>query len=231
MYCIKCGVELADSEKVCPLCKTEVFHPHLTREPGEKLYPEGKLPGAKKRSWLPQILLSILYLTPVLVVLLCDWQAGNGITWSGYVVGALTVIYAGLVLPLWFRNPNPVIFVPCWFAVVGAYVFYISYVVQGQWFLTFALPLIGALCLVTTAVVTLMRYVKRGALFIFGGASVLLGLLCPVIELLAGITFPQIQYSGWSYFPMIPLFLLGGFLIFLGIYAPAREAMERKLFL
>ena len=26
MYCIKCGVELADSEKVCPLCGTRVFH-------------------------------------------------------------------------------------------------------------------------------------------------------------------------------------------------------------
>ena len=29
MYCIKCGVELADSEKVCPLCGTRVFHPDL----------------------------------------------------------------------------------------------------------------------------------------------------------------------------------------------------------
>ena len=29
MYCIKCGVELADSERVCPLCGTRVFHPDL----------------------------------------------------------------------------------------------------------------------------------------------------------------------------------------------------------
>ena len=31
MYCIKCGVELADSEKRCPLCGTPVFHPDLPR--------------------------------------------------------------------------------------------------------------------------------------------------------------------------------------------------------
>ena len=31
MYCIKCGVELADSEKKCPLCGTVVFNPELSR--------------------------------------------------------------------------------------------------------------------------------------------------------------------------------------------------------
>ena len=29
MYCVKCGVELADSEKKCPLCGTPVFHPDI----------------------------------------------------------------------------------------------------------------------------------------------------------------------------------------------------------
>ena len=28
MYCVKCGVELADSQRVCPLCGTRVFHPY-----------------------------------------------------------------------------------------------------------------------------------------------------------------------------------------------------------
>ena len=35
MYCIKCGVELADSEKVCPLCATRVFHPEMPMRDGE----------------------------------------------------------------------------------------------------------------------------------------------------------------------------------------------------
>ena len=26
MYCVKCGVELGDSEKTCPLCGTSVFY-------------------------------------------------------------------------------------------------------------------------------------------------------------------------------------------------------------
>ena len=35
MYCIHCGVELSDSETVCPLCGTRVFHPDLPRQQGE----------------------------------------------------------------------------------------------------------------------------------------------------------------------------------------------------
>ena len=37
MFCVKCGVELADSEKVCPLCGTRVFHPDLPCGSGEAL--------------------------------------------------------------------------------------------------------------------------------------------------------------------------------------------------
>ena len=39
MYCVKCGVELADSQRVCPLCGTRVFHPDIPRTPADPPYP------------------------------------------------------------------------------------------------------------------------------------------------------------------------------------------------
>ena len=39
MYCVNCGVELADSETVCPLCGTRVFHPDLSRPQADAPYP------------------------------------------------------------------------------------------------------------------------------------------------------------------------------------------------
>ena len=57
MYCIKCGVELADSEKICPLCGTRVFHPDLPCGNGEPPYPpaehsqRGGQPGGEQCSW------------------------------------------------------------------------------------------------------------------------------------------------------------------------------------
>lgn len=37
MYCIKCGVKLADSEKKCPLCNTIVCHPEFEPNPDRAL--------------------------------------------------------------------------------------------------------------------------------------------------------------------------------------------------
>ena len=39
MYCVNCGVELADSEKKCPLCGMPVFHPDIPRTPAEPPFP------------------------------------------------------------------------------------------------------------------------------------------------------------------------------------------------
>ena len=50
-----------------------------------------------------------------------------------------------------------------------------------------------------------------------------------LIEFLLKHTFGT-AFIGWSLYPLTALVLLGGFLIFLGICRPAREAMERKVF-
>ena len=39
MYCVKCGVELADTENKCPLCGTAVYHPDIQREAVQPNYP------------------------------------------------------------------------------------------------------------------------------------------------------------------------------------------------
>ena len=37
MYCIKCGVKLADTEKKCPLCGTVVYHPEFPPQNAKEL--------------------------------------------------------------------------------------------------------------------------------------------------------------------------------------------------
>ena len=50
MYCVKCGVELADSEKVCPLCGTRAFHPDMPPQQGEPPYPPDPRPHMEEVS-------------------------------------------------------------------------------------------------------------------------------------------------------------------------------------
>lgn len=231
MYCINCGVKLGDTEKRCPLCGTVPFHPELSRPDTERLYPDDRRPAPQVSPRGALVVVSTAFLMPLLITLLCDLQVNRAVTWSGFVVGALLTVYAICVLPFWFRKPNPVIFVPCGFAAVGLYLLYIDLATGGDWFLSFAFPVVGFVGLVVTAIVTLTRYLRRGRLYIFGGAAVALGLFMPVMEFLMNLTFRWERFIGWSVYPLVALVLLGGMLLFLAICRPARETMERKFFL
>lgn len=231
MYCVNCGVKLADSEKTCPLCGTAVFHPDIQRPDGERLYPENKLPGYQVSSRGAQIITTALFLLPLLICLQCDIMIKGSITWSGYVAGALMFGYVVFVLPQWFRRPNPVVFCGCDFAAAGLFLLYINLATGGSWFLSFAFPVTGVVGLIITALVALLRYVRRGALYIVGGAALALGAFMPLMEFFLVITFPRIRFLGWSLYPLTALALLGGTLIFLAINRRAREKMERKFFI
>ena len=231
MYCVKCGVELADTEKQCPLCGTVVFHPELIQPAAEPLYPPNQFPEEQGRTLIVHILLAAIFLLPVLITLQCDLLINHCISWSGYVVGALIVAYTIFVLPGWFVRPNPVIFAPVSCAVICVYLLYICFATDGRWFLSLALPVMGFVTLLLTAVITLLRYTKRGEYYIFGGASILFGLFMPLLEYLVQITFRHTDRIVWSLYPLTVLIMLGGFLIFLAICRPAREMMERKFFI
>lgn len=231
MYCIKCGVKLADTEKQCPLCGTVPFHPDIDRVAADRLYPQDRYPMQQVSRKGIMIVLITLFLLPLLITLLCDLQINGTVTWSGYVMGALLLGYVVLVLPFWFKQPNPVIFVPCDFVAVGLYLLYIDLATGGDWFLSFAFPVVACLGTIVTTVVVLLRYLRRGKLYIFGGAGIALGAFMPLMEYFINFTFHRPRFTAWSLYPLIALVLLGGMLIFLAICRPARETMERKIFL
>ncbi len=229
MYCVNCGVRLADTENQCPLCGTKVYHPDIQREPVRPLYPRDRMPKPALRSKMMNGVVLILYLFPLLVSMIMDWQLNGAFNWFGYVAGGLCVSYVICALPLWFHRPNPVIFVPCDFVAVLLYLLYIQLATKGSWFMSFAFPVVGALGLLVSAVITLLRYVKGGRLYIWGGACIALGGLVLLLEFLLTVTF-DILFIGWSLYPLVVLGALGLLLIYLGINRSAREVMERKLF-
>ena len=101
MYCVKCGVELADSEKKCPLCGTPVFHPDIPRNLSEPPFPPDKRirPEDVNRSGI-LFVLTIAALLPALLCLLCDWRINGALVWSGYAAGAIGLLYIVILLPM-----------------------------------------------------------------------------------------------------------------------------------
>lgn len=229
MYCIKCGVKLENSEKKCPLCNTEVCHPDFT-EFAEPLYPKNKHPKGSVSSKFINGAVIFLFLIPLNVCFFADWVRDFSLNWFGFAAGAIMLIYEIFALPLWFKRPNPVIFVPCGFAAATLYVGYINYALDANWFWSFALPLCAILCIIVSAVTVLLFYLRRGKLFILGGMFLAFGVASIITELLIVKTF-SISFAGWSIFPLVVLALLGGLLIYLGINDNAREVLERKFFI
>lgn len=229
MYCINCGVRLADSEKACPLCGTVVYHPDIKQKEVMPLYPKNRRPAVKPSSKVLSGAMIILFLIPLLISFLSDYRYNGKLDWFGYVAGAFLVAYTVAALPFWFRKPNPVILVPCDFGVILLYLLYINLKTGGNWFLSFAFPVAGGIGLITCTVITLWHYLKRGKLYIVGGTFMAFGVFMLLLEFLLEVTF-SIAFIGWSVYPMIVLVLFGGFLIYLAIHHSVREIMERKLF-
>ena len=217
MYCVNCGVELADSETVCPLCGTRVFHPDLSRPQADAPYPPDHhvKPEDVSRS-------GILFVMTM--------RINGGIVWSGFAAGAIGLLYVLIVLPMWFKRPNPVIFVPVDFAAIGLYLLCIDLAVKGGWFLSFAFPVAAAIGLLLTAVVALVRYVRGGYLYIFGGALILAGGLAVLIEFLINVTFGIHKALLWSIYPLAAGVILGGMLLVIAICKPLRKSLHRKFF-
>ncbi|MBE6636542.1 MAG: hypothetical protein E7618_01920 [Ruminococcaceae bacterium] len=232
MYCVKCGVELADSEKKCPLCQTTVVCPDgMKRENSESRYPPfpgNETEGISRAGAL--FIVTFLFFIPFALCLLCDLALNHEIVWSGYASGGILLSYILMILPTWFRKPNPVIFVPIDFGAIGLYLLYINLATDGRWFLSLAFPMVVLMALIVTAVVTLTRYTHGGELFIYGGASIAFGGAFILLEFLISLTFDLSGMFHWSPLPFTAMFLLGMMLIVIGICKPLRESLRRKFF-
>ena len=103
MYCIKCGVQLADTEKRCPLCGTVCYHPELPRPKESPLYPHKQNPQPRVSPLGAMSALTILCLIPLAICLLCDFQGDYRLSWSGYAVGAILLFYQLFLLLLYYH--------------------------------------------------------------------------------------------------------------------------------
>ncbi|MBP3333372.1 MAG: zinc ribbon domain-containing protein [Clostridia bacterium] len=231
MYCIKCGVELADTEKSCPLCGTVVYHPDIVREKAEPTYPKNNIPKEEFNRTGILFIITMLFAIPFILTPICDISLNKSITWSGYCMFAVILTYVIIVLPSWFKRPHPIIFTPVDFGCIGLYLCYINYTLDGDWFLSLAFPavmMIGAIsCTVTILCVTL----RRGYLYIFGGASLAIAAMMVLIEFFINITFDLRDYFIWSLYPMIVFALLGAMLLTIAICRPLRESLHKKFFI
>ena len=232
MYCMKCGVELAEGEKVCPLCGLKAYHPGIGSNDGSKLYPVSRVPSYESLNHKGlMFILTVAFIVPIVITLLSDLAVTGTFSWSGYVIGGVVLFYICSVLPFWFKNPNPVIFIPVFFAAVVLYLLYIDIATGDEWFLSFAFPAVGALGLLVTAATTVIKYVRRGYWYIAASCILALGGYTVLVEFLLYITFGIKTQFPWSFYPFAGCFIIGIAVMVIAISKPLRRRVQRKFFI
>ena len=230
MYCVKCGIELTDGQTVCPICTTRVYHPDIPNNE-KPTYPKKDFQSEAINRKGILFVITVLFLLPLLLPMLFEITVADTVNWSGYVTGATLLSYLFFILPAWFKRSHPIIFVPCDLAASALFVLYINYATDGSWFLTFALPLIGTLTAILSAMTTLLVKLRRGRLYVIGAGLIAIGAWTLLIEWLLHITFSVSHTVYWSLFSMISLFILGMMLIVIAIVKPWKESLRKFFFI
>ncbi len=230
MYCVKCGVQLSDGQTTCPICETRVYHPDIKIH-DEPTYP--KIPFESEefnRLGLLTVLSVAFFVILILPIILeLNWHAD--ISWSGYASGGVLIFYSAFIMPLWFKKPNPVIFTPITFALTIGLLLFICYKTGGNWFMSFAFPVVGALGIITTAVIAVLHYVKKGCLYTVGAGLIALGLWTVLLEYDIHTTFGVTSTFFWSLAPLTVLSVAGILLFVIAIVKPLKESLRRVFFI
>ena len=227
MYCVKCGVKLQDGTETCPLCQTPVWNPEqLVRE---RSFPDS-LPERHRESGRPLAMaMMVLAIVEIIVVMIVCFRLYGELRWGGYVIGGIALFYVIAFLPQWFHAPKGAVFVPLDHAAAAIYVLYICMKTGGHWSLSFALPIVIGSCLISTAMICLLKYVQGGRLFIFGGFLIVMGGFTMLVEFFEHLTFGTPMFR-WSLYSLSGFAGAGIFLLLCGIIPSMRHELERRFF-
>lgn len=227
MYCVKCGVKLQDGAENCPLCRTPVWNPEQKTE--ERNYPE-HYPRAHRESNLPAaVAMTVICATAVLVILTVCLKLYGALRWGGYAICGIALFYVVAILPNWFRQPRGEVFVPVDHAAAALFVLYVCLKTGGHWFLSFAFPVILTSCLLSTALICLLKYVKGGRLFVLGGFLLGIGAFTVLIEFFEHISFGVAMFR-WSLFSLVGFGAAGLFLLLAGSIPSLRQTLKKRFF-
>lgn len=231
MYCVKCGVHLADGEGRCPLCGTRAYHPDFTKEDALPLYPSVRMEQRKMNRPLLMLIVTLVLAVVALQMLLFDWRLSGAVSWSYFASGGILCAYFAFLFPFWLRHPNPVVLLPVDIAVFCLYVLGIDLLFGNGWFLPLALPLFALVAILTVTPTAVLYYVRRGGFFVYGGVALALGASLVLTEWLIDRYFGIGSFVFWSLSPLLGLSLVGAFLLLVGIVRPLRMRLEKKFFI
>ena len=226
-YCVKCGVELADSEQSCPLCGTKVLLPEGQQQTARE-YPYPKqMEGMRHidRRYLGA-LLSLLLLIPVLICLINDFISRTSLTWSVYVLAGAGLLFCIVFLPM-LLPLNRFLSLGIDLAAAALLLYLVAVRSGGDWFWHVALPVFGGMLYFFAAWFRKERGLFLSLAFICFAA----GLYCSVVEVFLNLHLERLPLVTWSLYPLTSCGIVGLAFLVLSRRKDWQDAIRKRLFI
>ena len=237
-YCVHCGSKLEKGQKFCPICNIEIRDPlEEEDESVTEIYPK-YVPitedNVSRKSI--SILITLLFLIPAAITLICDLSITGKVTWSGYVLASLCLLYVPFVCFVLFSKLKDKLLYLCLgmlvvFISLTMFLQYISNKTGGKWFLPFALPLVLIVMAAFYACVAMRKLLGFPKLLLSAVILILTGVLSLITEILIISAFMPGQGLVWSLYPLSIFVLLGGVLLWINFNTNIKEKLRRKFFI
>ena len=225
MYCIKCGVELEDGAKRCPLCETPVPEiKGLEEKKFVKEYPmininlyEMKMKKVKKAVFLSFFTISII---SILEVLFQNLIMYGKLEWGYYAIPSILIFDLGLFVFLDSYRMRTNLFL-----LLSGFIAYFLLLDFGDekvtWSLRLGIPIVLALYLISLIFSYVWDKHKSDKLKILNFFIFFVGIFLLILELIIS------KKMTWSIFSSIPLFILSIMLRY--AYKSYKEEFKRRL--
>lgn len=188
--CKICEVELEDDMEQCPLCGTQIGldtrSELMTSHQGSNLGATGAL-KPRKQTLLQRIVwqvTSIVLFSATISTLIIDLIVHRLVTWSVFPVSISLVIFFYIsVFAFWHAKRIYQILAGL---LISSALFVVLNLIfpRSDWLLRLGLPILGAINLITIALIALINMTSHRGLNVIAYTCVAIGILCISIELI-----------------------------------------------
>jgi hypothetical protein len=231
-YCVNCGVELARTEKKCPLCGIQVINPaELMAFDEGGAFPKRKEPlesAFDKGLWIK--LVTIILAVPAVICIVSNMLVFTEVSWSLYVVGGLVVGWTFCVSPFLFKRYFPLLWIVANTVASLGYLYLIEVLSQNRgWFMPLALPIVLGIAVLSLAIVILIGKKVLRELYTAAGIFMAAGLLSVLVDGSISLYLEGSLRIGWSWFSLISCVAMSGALILIQGQLNMKEKLKRRL--
>lgn len=231
-YCSRCGVEVDDDVRECPLCATEIqiLDPekdNLKNYP-DKAAPHSLSPKRNKKEMrrMAAILVTFGLLIPASIAFAADIVINGTITWGTYTLSSLIYIWVLILLPLLYYK-KPVLTLLAYYLSTLFFLYALDAFSGGVfWFEGLAFPIISITALLIVIIIFIGRNSRIKGINILSYAILSIGIECIGIELAISRFQTGTISLGWSIIVLSAALPAAGLLYY--IYFKTKKPLKMK---